>query len=87
VQRPKGPAGDVARTFGERVRTARQEILQGDGRKLSQEGLADRAALHRTYVGHVERGEVNVALFNIVRLAQALEVDPADLVGGLKILD
>ena len=51
---------------------------------LSQELLAQRSGLHRTYIGSLERGERNVALLNIVRLADALETDPAELVGGLK---
>jgi transcriptional regulator with XRE-family HTH domain len=47
-------------------------------RGLSQEALADRAGLHRTYVGSVERGERNIALENIHRLAEALDVPVAD---------
>lgn len=35
------------------------------------------------YIGHVERGEVNVALFNILKIADALQVDPSTLVEGL----
>jgi transcriptional regulator with XRE-family HTH domain len=41
--------------------------------------LAERAGLHRNYVGGIERGERNVALENIVKLAKALSVTPADL--------
>ncbi|TDE13567.1 helix-turn-helix domain-containing protein [Jiangella asiatica] len=59
--------------FGRRVRELRKEL------GLSQEELADRADLHRTYVGSIERGERNVALINIHRLAKALGVPPGDL--------
>lgn len=47
---------------------------------LSQEALADRAGLHRTYISSVERGERNVSLENIFVLAKALGVEPAELV-------
>ena len=50
-----------------------------DKRGFSQEELAERAELHRNYVGGVERGERNVALENIVKLAKALSVPPRDL--------
>lgn len=43
-------------------------------RKVSQEKLAAQAGLHRTYVSSVERGERNISLVNIERLARALEV-------------
>lgn len=47
---------------------------------LSQEELAARADLHRTYISSIERSERNVTLENIFLLAHALGVKPADLV-------
>ncbi len=59
--------------FGRTVRTLRE------ARGYSQEELAERATLHRNYVGSLERGERNVAIENIVKLARALSVRPGDL--------
>jgi transcriptional regulator with XRE-family HTH domain len=47
---------------------------------ISQEQLGALAGLHRTYISSVERGERNVSIDNIERLAKALKVMPADLV-------
>jgi transcriptional regulator with XRE-family HTH domain len=59
--------------FGERVRVLRQAL------GLSQEALALAAGLDRTYIGGVERGERNISLVNIQKIAQALNVSSADL--------
>jgi transcriptional regulator with XRE-family HTH domain len=48
---------------------------------LSQEELAARAGLHRTYISSVERGQRNVSLENIFAIARALGCDPRDLIG------
>jgi len=50
---------------------------------ISQEQLADLASLHRTYIGQVERGETNISLANLVRIADALSVRVRDLVRDL----
>jgi transcriptional regulator with XRE-family HTH domain len=59
--------------LGRSIRERRLEI------GISQEGLADRAGLHRTYVGGIERGERNVSFGNLLKLAHALEVRPSAL--------
>ena len=51
---------------------------------LSQEDLADRAGLHRTYISSIERAERNISLENIFRLAEALDIAPGDLLKPVK---
>jgi transcriptional regulator with XRE-family HTH domain len=60
-------------TFGATVRDLRAKM------GYSQEMLAEKANLHRTYIGGIERGERNISLVNIVRLARALKVKPSQL--------
>ena len=67
------PEIDIRVRFGRRIRELRR------ARGLSQEELAFRAGLHRTYVSSAERGERNVALVNLERLAKALNVHIRDL--------
>jgi len=63
----------VLQAFGRRVRQLRSE------RGWSQERLAEECGLHRTYVGGIERGERNVSLVNIEKIASALGVSIAEL--------
>ena len=78
-------APHLAEEFGRRVRLYREALPPEEGRKVvSQESLAERCGLHRTYVGHVERGEVDPALYSIVKLAAGLGIDPSELVRGLE---
>lgn len=60
---------DILKQFGKKVRDLRK--AQG----LSQEELAEKADLHYTYVGGVERGERNLSLKSIERIASALKID------------
>lgn len=65
--------GDLQRALGRRVRAHRQNL------GISQEMLAEHLGVHRTYVGSVERGERNLALQTVERLAEGLGVDPGAL--------
>ncbi|MFR9585726.1 MAG: helix-turn-helix transcriptional regulator [Rikenellaceae bacterium] len=56
-------------TFGKRIQLLRKE------RGLSQEQLAEEAGLHRTYIGMIERGEKNITLKNIEKLAKGLKLN------------
>jgi transcriptional regulator with XRE-family HTH domain len=60
-------------TFGINLRRHREEL------RLSQEDLAEKAELHRTYIGSVERGERNVSIDNMERLAAAVGRTIAEL--------
>ncbi|HDC4440572.1 helix-turn-helix transcriptional regulator [Enterobacter cloacae] len=67
----------ILKAFGKKVHSLRTEL------KLSQEQLAERAQLDRTYVSSVERGRRNVSLLNICKLASALEISPESLLANL----
>ena len=66
---------------------APKEILASNLRRLrtsaglSQEELADRAGLHRTYISSVERAHRNVSLENLFKIARGLEVNAQELIG------
>jgi len=63
----------IVEEFGSKVR----ELRKSQG--LSQEKLAEKAGLHYTYIGAVERGEKNISLQNIEKIAHGLGVDIAKL--------
>jgi hypothetical protein len=65
---------DILNVFAENVRKYRLRL------KFSQEELASRANLHRTYIGMLERAEKNITLVNIEKIANALEVKIDDLI-------
>ena len=60
--------------FGDKVREERHK--QG----LSQEELASRAGVHRTYIGMIERAEKNITLSTIEKIAKALGIKPSELI-------
>ncbi len=64
---------DIRERFGFAVRVRREEL------GLTQEDLADKAGIHRTYVSDIERGSRNVSIINIERLALALELRLSEL--------
>ena len=68
---------DICKKFGNRVREMR--IAQG----LSQEALAQKSGLHRTYIGGIERGERNISLINIEKIANVFDISIASLMGDL----
>lgn len=65
---------EILTKFGERVRQLRKL------KDMSQEELAHRAKLHRTYIGMIERSEKNITLLNIEKIAIALEVPISKLI-------
>ena len=71
-------ATDARVQLGEAIRKKRLQL------GLSQERLAEKAGLHWTYIGGIERGERNVSLLNIVKIARALGATPSRLLTGIK---
>lgn len=65
--------GDLQKAVGRNLRTYRLE------RGLSQEAFAEVLGVHRTYMGGVERGERNLTLKSVERIASTLRIDPLEL--------
>lgn len=68
---------DIRRRFGRAVRERRKKL------GVSQEEFADMCGLHRTYMGGIERGERNVSLLNIEKIARALRITLSQLFRGV----
>jgi len=64
-------------TLGKRIKENRLK------RNLSQEDLAAKANMHRTYIGMVERGEKNITISNLKKISDALEIDISVLTKNL----
>jgi len=64
---------NILKKFGKRIKHLRNEA------KISQEELASIAGLHRTYIGMIERGEKNITLKNIEKIAISLNVNISEL--------
>ena len=60
--------------FGHRVKERRKVL------GLSQDALADKCGMHRTYIGSIERGERNITLINADRIAKSLDIELSELV-------
>lgn len=67
------PPSSLRKVIGDHIRSYRKEL------GFSQEELADRAGVHRTYLGAAERGEVNISVDNIDRISAALGIAAASL--------
>ena len=64
---------EYLKSFGKRIQVLRKRL------GISQEELAFKAGFHRTYIGMIERGERNISLSNLLKLAKGLETDIKDL--------
>ena len=69
----KAVENNIKKIFGARVRALRTE------KGWSQEDFAFECGLHRTYIGAVERGERNISLENIKKIADTFKIDIAEL--------
>jgi transcriptional regulator with XRE-family HTH domain len=78
---PVKPASPELEALGQTIRHLR--LTHG----LSQEDLAERCEMHRTYIGGIERGERNVGFGNLLKLAEGLDVNPSQLLKCFEIGD
>lgn len=64
---------DIKKKFGDNLRQIRKQ------KKISQEELAFRAKLHRTYISDVERGSRNISIENVEKIAKSLNIEVSQL--------
>lgn len=72
------PLSLATQAVGQRARTRRLEL------GLSQEAAAMRCGVHWTFLGQFERGQRNISLHNLLKVARGLDMNPAELVDGLE---
>jgi len=68
----------IATTVGKTIKRYRQKL------NISQEELAERSGIHRTFMSHVECATRNITIFNLVKIAKALKVKPSVLLEDIK---
>lgn len=64
---------EILKKVGKKIRSIRE------ANHLSQDELGDLAGLHRAYIGQIERGEKNIGLINLEKIAKALKIKPQEL--------
>lgn len=74
----KDEAKSVCLTVGKTIRKYREKL------GISQEELAERAGIHRTFMSHVECATRNITIYNLVKIARALKVKPSILLEDLR---
>jgi len=72
-------ASEIRKRLGDAIRKERQR------HSISQEELAFRCGLHRTYIGSVERGERNISIENIIKIADTLKISAHSLLEKAKL--
>lgn len=73
----KDESKNIGLIVGKTIRRYREKL------KISQEELAERADIHRTYMSHVECATRNITIYNLVKIARALKVKPSILLSDL----
>ena len=75
---PEKEAKEVGLAVGKTIRKYREKL------KISQEELAERAGIHRTFMSHVECATRNITVYNLVKIARALRIKPSVLLEDTK---